>query len=1273
MSRIARHSAVVAAIALAVLLEPCAAHASARVLAFSKTAAFRHGSIPAAVAAVEEIGLARGWTVDATEDAAVFTAANLANYDVVLFLLTTGDVLDDAQQVAFEDFIRAGGGWVGVHAASDTEYDWPWYGSLVGAYFRTHPAVQEATIRVTDSDHPSTRMLPERWVRTDEWYDFRANPRGDVHVLATLDETTYSTGIMGYDHPWSWCHHYDGGRAWYTAGGHTDQSYSEPLFREHLIGGIEFAAGLEPGECGATIDANYEIEVLQDDLFQAIDLAPAPDGHIFYIERFGTVNIFHPDDLSSNIALELDVAADHEDGLLGIVLDPEFETRPWVYLYYSPAGAVPLNRLSRFTLIGDKLSPSSERILLEIPTQRGECCHSAGSIAFDGAGNLFVATGDNTNPFASQGFTPIDEQSGRIAFDAQGTAADRSDLRGKILRITPQPDGTYSIPADNLFPSDGSRGRPEIYVMGVRNPYRIFADKGSGWLYWGDVGPDAAADDPGRGPRGHDEFNRTREPGNFGWPYLIGDQKAYRDWNFATETSGPLFDPAALSNDSPNNGGLQSLPPAVPAWIWYPSDPSAEWPAMGSGNRAAMVGAVYDFDSTVVSGRAFSSYHDGALLVFDWMREWFKLIHFDAAGEILFIEPFLSSLSFLRPIDAEFGADGALYVLEWGTGFSTNPDNRLIRISYPNLRLSPVAIVQATPTSGPVGLDVQFSSAGTYDPNSDPLTYEWDLDGDSVVDSTDPAPRFVYPSSGDYLARLDVRDPTGNRAAATIVIAVGNTAPEVSFSLPPVDGGFYRWGDVVEFAAEAVDAEDGASAAGIACVDLTTQALQGHDEHAHPLAETARCRGELATDPDHGSDDWENLFYVVEARYTDRGGGGASRLTSFAQRRLLPTRRQAEHFQAESGVLASTTQDPDGGGEEVTWIDHGDWVMYEDLNLLNIQSLTFRAASAGPGGRIEVRADAPDGWHLASIDVPHTGAWSSYVELTTPVLDTNHFLTVDMGAQRAFASIELDATGSAREQPRGYQVYVSDDGATFRGPVARGAGVDPITVIETGSQVARWFKIILTEESLADVWSVHELRVLDEVGAPLDRSGWIATASSYPRGGEPPNALDGDPATRWSSGLGQRNGTRDVYLAFWRTPGDAALFNLNWVHFNGVGVGHPAESRPAEPSGLDSASPLYAVKSAGTVRVSVENVAGETGYVIYDNAIGSWYGAPARTCQPSFTEIGARVELDHVAAAGSRWFVVAAADATGESRAGRDRDLRDLNDLPGWPASSPCP
>ncbi|SBT45770.1 ThuA domain-containing protein [Micromonospora auratinigra] len=243
-------TAVLATLACTTSASPAAAaDAPYDVLVFSRTAGFRHDSIPAGIQAVRDLGAANAFTVTATEDPTRFTTANLAKYEAVVFLNTTGDVLDPTQQAAFEAYIAAGGGFVGVHSAADTEYDWPFYGNLVGAWFASHPAIQQATVRVEDRAHAATAHLPRGWVRTDEWYNYRTNARSTAHVLADLDESSYSGGSMAGDHPHAWCKTYQGGRSFYTGGGHTQASYADAAFRAHLLGGIRYAAGRAKADC----------------------------------------------------------------------------------------------------------------------------------------------------------------------------------------------------------------------------------------------------------------------------------------------------------------------------------------------------------------------------------------------------------------------------------------------------------------------------------------------------------------------------------------------------------------------------------------------------------------------------------------------------------------------------------------------------------------------------------------------------------------------------------------------------------------------------------------------------------------------------------------------------------------------------------------------------------------------------------------------------------------------------------------------------------------
>jgi glucose/arabinose dehydrogenase len=673
-------------------------------LVFSKTAGFRHDSIAAGIQAIQQLGAQNDFSVVATEDAGAFTPVNLAQFEAVVFLNTTGDVLNAAQQTAFENYIEGGGGYVGVHSAADTEYNWPWYGELVGAYFSSHPAIQAATIKVADHVHPSTAGLPDRWLRTDEWYNYQINPRGSVHVLATLDETTYSGGTMGFDHPIAWCQNVALGHSWYTGLGHTEATYSEPLFRQHLLGGIQFAAGAAAGDAGATVNDNFTKVVLDDQTNDPMQLDVAADGRVFYVERGGRLKVWEPATSATRLVGQIPVVTSNEDGLLGLALDPQFGSNQWLYVFYAATTASE-QHVSRFTLVNGLLDLSSERVLLTVPLQRSHSNHSGGALGFGPDGILYIALGDNTSPFESDGYAPIDERPGRSDWDAQKSSSNTNDLRGKILRIMPQPNGTYTIPAGNLFPADGSQGRPEIYVMGNRNPFRFSVDSETGWLYWGEVGPDAGGNNPLRGPAGYDEWNQARAAGNFGWPYFVGDNKAYVDYNFATGVSGQPFNPAAPQNNSPNNTGSLNLPPAKPALIWYPYSASPEFPELGTGGRTAMSGPVYHFNAALQSDRKLPAYYDDTLFIYEWSRNWIKEVKLDTAGNVLKINPFMPNMSFLRPMDMKIGPDGAMYLLEWGSGFGGgNADSQLIRIDYHAPLIPPTDLDAAAQASNRVRL-----------------------------------------------------------------------------------------------------------------------------------------------------------------------------------------------------------------------------------------------------------------------------------------------------------------------------------------------------------------------------------------------------------------------------------------------------------------------------------------------------------------------------------------------------------------------------------------
>ena len=802
-----------------------------RVLVFSRTAAFRHSSIPNGIAAIKKLGLDNGFAVDATEDATAFTQKNLSRYAAVVFLSTTGDVLNAAQQDVFERYIQAGGGYVGVHSATDTEYEWPWYGRLAGAYFNGHPGnpnVRHGRYRVLDTTHVSTRGMPPSFERDDEFYNFKSiDPT--IHVLIEIDETSYEGGTNGAHHPMSWYHDFDGGRAWYTNMGHTEATYTEPLFLQHLLGGLKYAIG------SGTVDFNrarpeenrFTRVVLAEKLDEPIELAvlPGADERVVFIERHGYVNLYKRADGTVRRIATIPVSTKYadssqaEDGLLGLSADPNFATNGWLYMYYSPAGPDAKNVLARFTMVGDSLDLASKKVLLEIPTQRRACCHTGGSIAFDAHGNLYLSTGDNTNPFKTN-YAPLDERPGRDPWDGQKGSANTNDLRGKILRIHPEPDGTYTIPDGNLFPKGMAKTRPEIYTMGHRNPYRIAVDKHTGFVYWGEVGPDADNDSAGHGPRGYDEINQARSPGNYGWPYFVGNNQAYNHTRFLdsiTTETGPLFDPAHPVNKSPNNTGRDTLPPARGAFIWYPYAPSPDFPIVGTGGRTAEAGPVFYRDDFKDAPRAFPQYYDGKLFIYEFMRHWVMAVTMDRNGDLVSIEQFMPNSKFAAPIEMEFAPSGDMYILEYGTiWFQGNDDARLVRVEYNAGNRKPIVAASVDHPKGALPLKVSLSSAGTVDLDEDSIRYDWTITqrGKVVARSTAPNPGITFSQAGIYTARLKVTDAHGaSDSSAAIDMIAGNQPPAVNIDLTS-NSTFYFPDVPVRYAVRVTDREDGSLKSG---------------------------------------------------------------------------------------------------------------------------------------------------------------------------------------------------------------------------------------------------------------------------------------------------------------------------------------------------------------------------------------------------------------------------------------------------------------------------
>jgi cytochrome c len=579
----------------------------------------------------------------------------------------------------------------------------------------------------------------------------------------------------------------------------------------------------------------FERTVISGDLVQPMELDIAPDGRIFLIELGGTLKIIDPVTGRQEVAGKLTVTTAQENGLIGLALDPNFAENGWIYLQYSPPDFSG-QHVSRFEMRGNELVMDSEKVLFTYEEQRRECCHHAGSLEFGPDGNLYIGTGDNTNPFNdSQGYAPLDERPGREPWDGQRTAGNTKNYNGKILRIRPEPDGTYSIPDGNLFPKDGSIGYPEIYVMGCRNPWRINVDPKTGFLYWGDVGPDAGGDNE-RGPRGYDEFNQARQAGNFGWPYFIGDNFAYSLVDFATGEIRPALDPARPRNRSVNNNGSEELPPAQPAMVYYPSGSSDRFPEVGTGGRTACAGPVYYYDPNSASTTRFPEHYHRTLFGFEWSRNAIYAIHLDEDSRFVRLERFLPGMSFVRPVDMQFDAQGALVVIEYGETWGVNADARLVRVDYVRGNRKPTAVAKSVNDVGREPLRVELSGDGSWDKDGDALQYRWTAIRAGVPGAErellGESPQVVaeFDTPGVYTVELTVSDPHGASDVTSLPVIVGNTRPVVEFTQPR-EGDFFTPGEPVRYRVVVRDREDG-----------TSDADQAEEDDWHFIDPTAGMR-----------------------------------------------------------------------------------------------------------------------------------------------------------------------------------------------------------------------------------------------------------------------------------------------------------------------------------------------------------------------------------------------------------------------------------------------
>ena len=1165
-----------------------------------------HTGADATVNAVRDLGRSGNFGVSVTADPTAFSQAYLERFRAVLFAGTTGDVLGDGQQRAFEAYFTHGGGLLTVGQAIATEPDWPFLSDVLGARAKGAPAASaQATIKVADRGHVASRSLPLYWLHTDAYPNFDANVRGYAHVLATVDEQSYSGGSMGVDHPIAWCKNYKGGRSFYTG----ISSFADADAREHLQGAIEWTAGTADriySDCGATVLANYQQTKIAapPNVGEPIGFDVLPDGRVIQTDRGGEVRLHDPAKGETTVLATIPVYTNSEDGLYGPAIDNDFADNHWVYLYYAPqtvhiskcdgttadvttpAGSAPDTaadpcvwqdtwqgyfQLSRFKFIdgaNPHLDLGSEQKILQVPNNRGACCHVAGDIDFDTHNNLWLTTGDDTASGSgnSGGFAPLNDQKTdetqtvraagpfTLRFDGQttasipgnasaaeitaalealssiapgdvivtGTAANASvqfdgayaerdvpaitatgagvattqeggwfnaphtdarrsaqntnDLRGKLLRIKVDADGSYSIPPGNLFGlvngQPAEKTRPEIYAMGFRNPFRLQVDEHD-VAYVTDYAADSTVPQDYRGPAGPGRVEIVRRPSNYGWPMCAAPTLPYYRWNF--NTSQPLDGTptpyeCANSTRGPQNSsrwntGLEYGPPVAQPDIWYASrdnaDPPLGTPCLasydGSGGSCPQLfpeiagaggvgphGAVkYHFDAANPSATKFPAYYHDAVFLGEFTRDVLREVRLGASNEVFKINDILScgDVSADRehlpfecdgPMDMQFGPDGAFYLLAYGDGFFTaNPDAAMYRFEYVGGTRAPQAQLAASVTNGNAPLSVQFSSAGSRDPDpSDSISFAWDFDNDGTVDSIDPNPTYVYTSTGVYTAKLTVTDSGGKTDVKTTVITVGNTAPVITITTP-VEGGFFDWGDKIPFTVTVTDAEDGAG--DCSNVDVTFVLL--HGTHGHGEQNVQGCSGVLETRADDASHGGQ-LAGGISVSYTDKGATGVPGLTTVTQTVIQLKQHELELATERSGVTAGST----AAGPAYSFaagFDPGDWLALS--RTVNFRSMTRAVVNVdacgaivgAPAGTLELRLDSPAGPQLASLDITVTDN-GPYCPAYLPVFKTFEVPITDPGGTHRLYLVSQAAPGGPTADLFNVD-WIRFDGAGVRG------------------------------------------------------------------------------------------------------------------------------------------------------------------------------------------------------------------------------------------------
>jgi cytochrome c len=910
----------------------------------------------AALEFIQRLSLQHHWSVTTTADPLAFQYDSLKTYAAIIFLNNVGTTVDSSLRSDVERFVREGGGAVFIHASIDANPSWDFYQSLVGVQSRSATAVQDARVHILDDYHPSTSHGGKTWTVRERILNLTSNLRQYAHVLAAFDSRTIDGGTMGLDHPMTWCSQIDQGRSWVTTIGSEEGTYNDARLQRHIEQGIRWASHLVDGDASAFRFQSYSMRTVAQ-IGGIVSLTSLPNRKLFVATRHGEFFVVSRDGQVQRKAGEIWVGHGGEDGTLGVVAESRRSDSIFVYVFAADRNSSAVT-LRRVLVDSDTIVASATRTILSFPYDPDAFYHVGGGLALDNrTGDLFIGTGDNTNAEGLGGYPGLDERPGQSFFDAQRTSSNTMSLRGKVLRIRPRLDGSgYDIPDGNLYPIGTDSTLPEIYAMGLRNPFRLAVDSVSGTICVGDVGPNPWPIKEVFGDvDGVEELNVMSSPGNYGWPYFLGNNDAF---NLVDMGPPPVSrgqnNPVLPVNASPNNTGKRVLPPALPFTYGYRDfEPDSALCGKPDG-RAICAGPYIELHANLTPGSLPRQLHNYWLL-YDFARGWIRCFRLDSVGQViagfpLYLRPDSSSI-----LDLELTDDGELYALVWDDPKRGAAKARVVKIEWNPTTSAPLLPRIRTDVSyGAVPLNVVFDGRES---RGKIASYEWDFDGDGVTDSFSSVESWSYTSVGTYVARLTVRDSSDTQSSTSTTIIVGNSPPTIE-SLSPSHGMVYREGNPVEVTVVASDDHTAETD-----LSYSIAMLLGHDNHAHPVDEQSGSTVVLQSPVlrNHGSA--QQLFALVTVSVKDQGNGAAAALQRDTSIILQPHLKEAEYSTPGLGCTKTTSPINDNMAG-IRMRGNGAFWYVSPLRLDNIVLIRCYGVSASPF-TLRFRLNSVDGPDVA--------------------------------------------------------------------------------------------------------------------------------------------------------------------------------------------------------------------------------------------------------------------------------------------------------------------